>query len=587
MKNMLPLILVCSLLCGCTQADFPEETTPTTVPVVTEIPPSEAKAGSLQKMPLNLSKVRGLCAFGDRLLLFSGQDTTKLTLVDSRTLEQTATAELSFPLASQAIRFQPQEKISFVEPNTGDTLVLDENLRELRRIPIPGGVSGEPILDGNILYYCTVSHLRAWDLDTGIRRCIKEMAYENQMLTDVLMDGTVLQCTVTENAETSTLFFSAEDGQTLHHGLGRYQITTRGNRYWAQVPAGYNRLLIFGEIPKDTKLLTPKDMYADVYYLPDADALISVSATEDSRVQLHLYCLSQGTLQAGLTLDPNLTPLEITSVGQQVFLLTYDARTEQTALLRWIPLRSGGGEYCSGDYRNRDLSPLARQIQKLEERYAIRILIGREAAVPEYDGYTFEPETVPILIQQELTHLEQWLAQYPEEILRQTADHFGSLSLRIVRSIRTGSEPLPQLQYLENGHANLVIALGPSSEQAFYHGLFHLMETHILSTSKAFDNWNTLNPAGFRYDYDYDTNACRDSGVYLFEDHRAFVDTFSMSFPREDRARIMEYAMLPNQKDLFRSAAMQGKLSAVCAGIRDAYDMQDFTGTFPWEQYLD
>ena len=49
----------------------------------------------------------------------------------------------------------------------------------------------------------------------------------------------------------------------------------------------------------------------------------------------------------------------------------------------------------------------------------------------------------------------------------------------------------------------------------------------------------------------------------------------------------MEYAMLPGQEDLFRTAAMQRKLAAICSGIREAYSLEGHTDTFLWEQYLD
>ena len=60
-----------------------------------------------------------------------------------------------------------------------------------------------------------------------------------------------------------------------------------------------------------------------------------------------------------------------------------------------------------------------------------------------------------------------------------------------------------------------------------------------------------------------------------------------MSFPKEDRARIMEYAMLPDMAHLFRAPIMQKKLAALCAGIREAYGLKKSEETFLWEQYLE
>ena len=113
------------------------------------------------------------------------------------------------------------------------------------------------------------------------------------------------------------------------------------------------------------------------------------------------------------------------------------------------------------------------------------------------------------------------------------------------------------------------------------------METHILNESIAFDQWNALNPSGFEYDYDYQANAQRDAGVYLRGENKAFIDTYSMSFPKEDRARIMEYAMLPGNQELFRSEILQKKLLTLCQGIREAYGLKKSEEVFVWEQYLE
>jgi len=130
----------------------------------------------------------------------------------------------------------------------------------------------------------------------------------------------------------------------------------------------------------------------------------------------------------------------------------------------------------------------------------------------------------------------------------------------------------------------VVIAVGKYSEQALYHELYHVMETHILTESTALDQWNSLNPPGFTYDNGYHSD--RDSGIYLQGDSRAFVDTYSMSFPKEDRARILEYAMLPDNRDLFSSEIMQEKLTAICRGIREAYRLKEYEKPLLWEQYL-
>ena len=99
--------------------------------------------------------------------------------------------------------------------------------------------------------------------------------------------------------------------------------------------------------------------------------------------------------------------------------------------------------------------------------------------------------------------------------------------------------------------------------------------------------WNTLNPKVFSYDYDYIANLSREDYQWTEGEDRAFIDIYSMSYPKEDRARIMEYAMMLGNEDCFESETMQRKLRQLCLGIRDAFGLKKSTEAFLWEQYLE
>ena len=67
----------------------------------------------------------------------------------------------------------------------------------------------------------------------------------------------------------------------------------------------------------------------------------------------------------------------------------------------------------------------------------------------------------------------------------------------------------------------------------------HIIDSRVLSTCTAYDSWDALNPQEFEYDYDYIANLNRFDYDYLEDDNRYFIDPYSMSFPTEDRARIL------------------------------------------------
>ena len=169
--------------------------------------------------------------------------------------------------------------------------------------------------------------------------------------------------------------------------------------------------------------------------------------------------------------------------------------------------------------------------------------------------------------------------------MQDTAAHFDGLTVCLVRKIsgraEAGSLPSPTgIQFLEDNRAFVAITTGKHAEQALYHELYHVMETHVLTKSAALDQWESLNPVDFSYG---DQNI---PDVYLQGQTRAFADRYSTGAPKEDRGRIFENAILPSREGLFRSEYMQRKLSALCLGIREAYGLKKYPEALPWEQYL-
>lgn len=65
------------------------------------------------------------------------------------------------------------------------TVVLDASLREITHIPAPEDLEGTPLLsrDRETLYYCTKAGIRAWNLETGIRRVTRRPDSAQQSVT--------------------------------------------------------------------------------------------------------------------------------------------------------------------------------------------------------------------------------------------------------------------------------------------------------------------------------------------------------------------------------------------------------------------
>lgn len=615
MKHLPALLLTCLLLCGCvSEASAAAAVNPTTEPPSTtnqalhdDESAQEARSeGALRTYPLNLPNAYGLRAMGDNLLILSGNETTTLTLLTGDGLSVAATLHLDFYLnaGDPSLRISSGE-VSYYDPQNRQTVVLDASLKAVSHIAAPGDLTGTPILsaDRNTLYYCTSTAIRAWNLETGIRRCIKEIAYPEQSITGLCYNDTVLQCRVLDNGRERTLLLAVETGLLQYARDGEMTLCTNGSRYYASFPTGMTYALLFGEGEDTPQALTPADLTASGVFLEEQNAVVTVGTPSTGELKLDYYDLGTGQRRSTLTLvtDHQLLAVEDTP-GSNVYLLIHDETYGCETVYRWdVGTGSALLIHDATDYTGTyytaaapDRSGITRcqtYAAEIGSKYGIEVLVWEEATAVEPWDYDFETEYLVPVIQRELELLDKRLAQYPEGILTATASHFTSLKICLVRQLtgtaESGSlDTATGLQFMNGTDAYVVIAAGEYAERALYHELFHAMETHILSESIAFDQWEALNPSGFAYDYDYRANAQRDSGVYLQNETRSFVDTYSMSFPKEDRARIMECAMLPGNQALFKSETMQAKLLKLCEGIREAYGLKKSEETFLWEQYL-
>lgn len=615
MKHLLSLLLACLLLCGCARNAPEAETTeptaaPTTMPSAELVALYDAgstletkTAGAVRAYPLNIPDAYGIRAMGDGLLIFSGAEATTLTLLTGEDLYVTNRKALDFFLnpSDPSLRIRDTE-LSYYDPVNRQTVVLNGTLKEVSHIANPEDMMGTPILsaDRNTLYYCTSAAIRAWDLETGIRRCVKEISYGSQTLTGLHLEDSLLQCTIEDDGQQRTLLLSTDTGRLLYERDGEMTFTSYGGHYYAAIPTGMMQSLVFGEGEDTPQTLTPEDITAEPVFLEDNQAAVTISVPTEETIQLDYYEFDTGRRRSVLTLENQHYPAGIVdTIDGFVYILIYDQSYGGEAVYRWdverLPVNDGtdytGPYYTVVDPDYEGLARCQAYAAKIGEKYGIEVFVWEDALTVQPWDYDFEVEYLVPVLERELKLLDQRLSQYPGQILSDTASHFTALKISLVRQI-TGSAESGSLgiatgiQFFDGTGACVAIALGDYSEHALYHELFHVMETHILNESIAFDQWDALNPTDFEYDYNYSGDAAQDFDSYLQGDSRSFVDTYSMSFPKEDRARIMEYAMLSGNKEVFQSKPMQAKLQKLCEGIREAYGLKKSENTFLWEQYL-
>lgn len=604
-KTLSPLLLCAALLLGCAAQNPEPETTASPAAATAAAEPVRetlfvtplTESGPLQRYSLSQT-VTDLLPLGENLLLFSGGGTTVLTLLNPETAEALAVHEAPLELTSANAAVQLLDAgISYFQPDTRETVVLDKTLREIRRIAAPEELAGMPLLsqNGSLLYYCTAGAVRCMDLDSGISRVLKETAHPVQSVTALLLEDRVVQLDITDSGGAhSTLFLSSETGQLLYTGGGSILPQTAGDSFFLQNP---DFSVYFGRADGSAMLLQPLHGDLGCWYLPDSNQAVACGQSENSTI-LELYDLESGTRTGELALDGFLFPGQVTQTadGTVWFLAPGD---QGPILLRWDPAASAIQDdtlYISPRYTREEpdyegLAACSLYAQQIGEKYGIEVLVYKDAVALEPWDYHLEYEYQASVLQRELEALDERLGHYPDGFLQTLAGKFTALKICIVRSAvgspESGSlDAVNGIQFWDGYDACIVLAADHDTEYALYHELSHLIETVVLTESTAYDQWELLNPSDFQYDYDYIANQTRDGSPWLQPGKESFIDTYSMSFPKEDRARIMEYAMTPGHGDIFRSLYLQAKLSRICSGIREAFGLKKYPQPLLWEQYL-
>lgn len=606
MKATLCAILACLLLCGCAaQKPEPTETVPVSAAPSTEpagsYVPGEllelASGGAVRVYRLNRPDAYSISMMGEDLLVFSGEETTLLQRLTGENLYPIGEAELDFLLPAKAAGlYISDDRVIYYDERTLELVYLDENLQQIRRIPVPEDLQGEPVLtkDRTRLYYCTAEGVRVMDMETGISRLLKEMTFFRQTLEDLLLDDSILRVYVSDDGgNDEILFLDAKTGGLVGSLPENMELICSEEFFYGMVFEGTVQQKIFGTA-ESVSQLTPAD-YRDLgTFLPESHGAV-VFHPDGESLRLEYYDLKLGLRTAALELE-NPGAVKFADAGNGLLYFLY-GEGEDPILCRWDTTAVGTGDetvYTGPWYHfaNPDTEGLARcraYAERLSSQFGMEIELITEA-IPMHPGnYDLIPEYQVPVIWDALEELETLLSRYPAGMFAASVEGMeeGMLTLLLVREIRAGSVSADGLHFWQDNHSMVAIAMDENMEQALHRNLYHALESRLLSASTALYRWDELNPKGFVYDCDLAEIPNRDTGEYFADTTRSFADAASMESPKEDRAAVMAYACMPGKENYFISYTMQRKLRALCESIRGAYDLENDPQPLLWEQYLE
>lgn len=600
MKRLLPLFLCLVLLCGC--AAPAENTVSTEAPTTQATTPEESGlylASELESQTDGAVRVyqsdpsNALFTLDGKLLTMAQDaETFTLTLWEGENLTPVA----RYVHEGSCIGVYSAENAVYVQAE--HTLFqLDASLRAVREIPLPEAVENVILSqDGSTVFYAMDDCIFAQSVSDGLARLVKEYPVgSSPYLASAIREDQVLQ--VSYSASPAE-FIRVDDGSCLYACEDYVRTISGGNRsmftLWRDLPEWY---LDDGEtaqafVPGRSETLTN-------YFPQENTAVFDEFDSDSNLVTLRYYNMSTGMLESELSLSGMSVPWDAVFPGDgYIYLLCTEESSQLSRILRWDPKRTpaAGESRLSPIYtqENPDVQGLAQcaiRAEDISRRMGIPIFTGSQAVSVQPWDYTLEWEYRTPLIQDALDTLEEILSTFPEGFFGKLTANYNSLAICIVRSITgdpsSGSiTSADGLQYWEGNSGYIALVASGDLRYNVYHELSHLIDSYILGNSNAYDSWNDKNPPEFTYDYNYTSYQDRYDWTYLEDENRAFIDSYSMSYPTEDRARILEYACNPGNAHYFQSSIMQSKLKTICLGIRDAFGLEKYPESFLWEQYL-
>ena len=613
MKRLLWFLPVL-LLCGCT-VQPPEETTiqpPETTGIFTEPtvpagiyePFSDLEiqtAGAIRCYLPNLPDAYGMRIIRDDVLVFSGAEQTTLTRYSGDTLIPVGQITLDCRIYPEDSSFQTGENgITYFDPADNSLVYLGRDLQEVSRLKLPEELVGRPVIssDRTLVYYCTADAVRVYDTGTGLDRLLKSISYSEQTVTGVLMNNSILHCILTDtDGEKNSLFLSAQTGELILQTRQVQNLSDRDGRWFLEAEDGLLKQVVFGEKDGPVQALYPEDPFATFWILDSQGSVVTASMDGDT-TKLSCYDLESGTRSAAVELPGTVAPRYIagTPEGERVYVLAHDEIIGGPVVLRWDlnadmlldDLTYTGPRYTAQNPDEAGLAECAARAGIIGEKYGVNILIGPEAAAVQPEDYVLKQEHQVKLIHRELEALDQALSQFPEGFFDRL---YGGVNICILRSItgnaQTGSvDQARGIQFWDGENAYIALAAGENLYKTFFHEIFHIIDSKVLSTTRVYYHWENLNPEGCKYFQDFTSYLTADVSQYLEEENRAFIDAYSLCYPREDRARIMEYACTEGNEAYFTSEIMQNKLKTLCQGIRKAFGLEKYQEPLIWEQYL-
>ena len=239
---------------------------------------------------------------------------------------------------------------------------------------------------------------------------------------------------------------------------------------------------------------------------------------------------------------------------------------------------------------------LYERAAQLSARFGVDIRIAEQCSL-DYSHYDSYALTDPTFIRSALDILEEGLSKYPDDFFRQLP--YGPIEsirielvggLTVKDEIDTHPDSAGAFAQDMGSYYGIVLDGFLISEQTLFHEFSHIIDSRLewdaLIREGALyseETWLSLQPEGFRYAMSY-TEISEE--LLRFMESGYFITEYSLTYPTEDRANLMESAMCNFTWDFEPGSGTWAKLQYYADCIRDCFDTENWPETVCWEQVL-
>ena len=551
--------------------------------------------------------------------------------MDPITQEIFAEMSIFTPEYSAGVLAGPNDTLIITNITYNSIDIYDRNFTLLNNFYPPESVifSGFPILssDGKYAYYSDEmgSVCYRMSLDSGISEAVLSFDTErySKTVSDIIRfdDREILILSVYDciTYESSDDYYDTATFELIQNLPLHVHYEACGSGYGCHIYDLTSQIIHLPEPTKDSaKEFFPQnpDEYYAYWFIPDNRLLtfITVDDPDDALFNqswIRVYDLTTG--KCAYETNASFIVNDAEYVGGYISNIMYSPKynavmgifhsMEYTFFLWDLEADSSHSldetiytdKYYSSDEINIDgINATKAVANELSIKYEVHICIADETRIDTGD-YLAEQVFQPTLIRNALTILDEALNNYPMDFLCQLQSEDGTpLEINLSGTISPidGYDSISNAVGLHNynmGEQYVILDINNLYllETTIYHEIFHAIDWIVECNSTLFDNdWNTLNPEDFEYDYGYKTNEGNNDTTYLYNTAEGyFIDIYSKSFPNEDRARIMENAMAGNHY-YFESEGLYRKLSYICKALREVFSTDAWEETTCWEAAL-